>query len=242
MRKYLGLLLVLVLLLAVSACGGAETQTEVVQNGSTDGAGAEDYTGGQATSGDVEPQAPETEASVIEPITGISPADLMPQAEELPHAYSPEFSGEIANEGLNENWGEEVAAAVSESGRVTGAVLFATLAEEGAEAPVELFIVIEQFQTIEGAALFFNFDFMPDFRNGIFEGQPYDLEGADQAIFQTILQPAKFGEGYLMHSIAFLYRNFTVHIDAPGPADGFPKEYAVDVAKIILGHLIQAAE
>ena len=88
MGKYLGLLLVLVLLLAVSACGGAETQTEAVQNGSNDGAGAEADTGGQETSGDVEPQSAETEASVIEPITGISPADLMPPPSHLPRAGS----------------------------------------------------------------------------------------------------------------------------------------------------------
>ncbi len=112
-------------------------------------------------------------------------ADYLPAVEDFQEPYL--LTGfSAANESIVENWGAEYQIIFEETVRQEGYIGLYDLEPTEMVAPPRLLIVIERFESIEGAADFLNYDFPQGFRNGIYAGESIELGSAENALLATI--------------------------------------------------------
>ncbi len=165
-------------------------------------------------------------------------ADCLPAVEDFQEPYL--LTGfPVTNDSLVENWGAEYQAIFEETGRQEGYIGLYDLEPTEMVSPPRLLIVVERFDSVEGAAAFFGYDFPDGFRGGIYEGEAIELGAAEHAMLATIENPNGDDPNGLKMTITFQYRNVNVIVESQGTADNVYEYYLERIALSILEKLEQ---
>jgi hypothetical protein len=163
-------------------------------------------------------------------------ADYLPAIDDFQEPFV--LSGFPAtNESLVENWGAEYETIFVETGRQEGQIGLYDLEPTDLVAPPRLLIVIERFNSVEGAAAFFSYDFPGAFRGGIYDGETIELGAADQAMLAKIENPNGDDPNEVKMTIVFQYRNVNVIVEGQGTVDNVYQYYLERIALSILEKL-----
>jgi hypothetical protein len=141
------------------------------------------------------------------------------------------------NESLVENWGADLQAIFEETGRQEGFIGIYDLEPTEMVAPPRLLIVVESFDSVQGAKAFIGYDFPGDFRGGIYHGEALELGAAERALLAMIENPNGDDPNGLKMTIVFQYRNVNVIVEGQGTADNVCQYYLEQVATSILEKL-----
>ncbi len=141
----------------------------------------------------------------------------------------------VYNEIIGRDWGSEYEELLSGMGRITGCANFYTQ-QDWPDKITEYFILIEQFDSIQGAIDFYEYDFPAEFRNNAYEAEPTELGAAHQARVRRKMDLPDQPDN-MVAFVEFRYNNMVVFVRGTGPSMGFPLAYTKRAASLVLDNL-----
>ncbi len=163
-------------------------------------------------------------------------AEYLPAVEDFQEPYL--LTGFPAtNESLVENWGIDYQTIFDDTGRQEGYIGIYDLEPTEMVSPPRLLIVVERFDSIQGAATFIDYDFPGSFRGGIYNGEAIEMGNAERALLATIENPNGDDPDALKMTIVFQYRNVNVIVEGQGTAENVYRYYLERIALSILAKL-----